>query len=315
MKRKFVLFFILLIFMFSQLGCDETFSPYGEYQKRYYLNCIVRADTNLQVTTLYQSYSPGNIDNIEKRNTSFIHNSSIRLWRGNDDIYFFTDTTGGNVNFYYSKGLYTHPGDSLEIEAILPDGNRLKSKTKVPEIVKRDANLMSEIVPPENSEQVTFAWIPNEESQVFVPTLYIYYKELNDSLVTKKKVVPWKYIKENGKEKGINRPPLKNPIINYDLKNIERILLEIAKDKNVANIKILSLILELRVFDKNLSAYYLSVGRLFGNYSVRLDSKEFSNVTGGYGIFGSFADQKLALLFDAEYLTRFSLHDNFLHKK
>jgi len=73
--------------------------------------------------------------------------------------------------------------------------------------------------------------------------------------------------------------------------------------------------LELRVFDKNLSAYYLSVNRLNGDYTVRLDAKEFSNINGGYGIFGSFTDQKIAILFDNDYLTRFNFYQKTLWKE
>ena len=64
---------------------------------------------------------------------------------------------------------------------------------------------------------------------------------------------------------------------------------------------------EIKVFDKNLSTYYLSSGRLFDNYSVRLDTKDFSNISGGYGIFGSFIVQKISVLFSDEYLSIFGL--------
>ena len=311
--KKFISFTIIIVILGIQLGCDESFSPYGEYQKRYYLNCIVRADTNLQITTLYQSYSPNNNSSVENRNLSFIHNSSIRLWRGNDDIYFFSDSSIGDTNFYYSKGLIPQPGNSLEIEAILPDGNRLKSKTEVPKWVKKDLNNLTEIVPPQEGNNVTFAWEPNQENQVFAPILYIYYKKpINGKMITKKEEVVWKYIKKNGDEIGLHRPPLRNPIINYDIKNIERALTSIAKNNDTRFTEILGLILELRVFDKNLSAYYLSVGRITGNYSIRLDSKEFTNINGGYGIFGSFSDQKISMPFDADYLTRFNFHQKTL---
>ena len=60
--------------------------------------------------------------------------------------------------------------------------------------------------------------------------------------------------------------------------------------------------LELKVFDKNLSTYYLASGRLFDNYSIRLDSKDFSNISGGSGIFGSFIVQKMSIVFAFEFL-------------
>jgi len=305
MKRKIILYFLFVTGIFFHSGCDEPFSPYGEFQKRYYLNCIVRADTNLQITTLYQSYAPNNKSAAENRTATFIHNSAIRLWRGNDDIYFFRDSSTENSNYYFSKGLIPHPGDNLEIEVILPDGNRLRAKTKAPEKVKKDDKKTSEIIPIRGQDYITFAWKPNVVGQIFVPNLYIYYKEeINGLEVTKKELVPWQYV--NGK--GINRPPLKDSEINFNLENIEKILKQIGKGKDKNKIEILAAILELRVFDKNLSAYYLSVKRISNDFTVRLDSREFSNIQGGFGIFGSFIEQKIAILFDNEYLTKFDFH-------
>ncbi len=309
MKRKVILYFLFISGIFIQSGCDETFSPYGEYQKKYYLNCIVRADTNIQITTLYQSYSPNNKSAVENRTATFIHNSAIRLWREDDDIYFFKDSTSNDTNYYFSKGLIPQPGDNLEIEVILPDGNRLRAKTNAPEKVKRDRKKTSEIIPVPEQDYITFAWQPNVVGQVFVPNFYIYYKEtINGSEVTKKAIVPWRYV--NGK--GINRPPLKDSEINFSLINIEKVLKQIGEGKNRSKIEILSAILELRVFDKNLSAYYLSVKRITNDFTVRLDSREFSNIQGGFGIFGSFIDQKIGILFNNEYLTKFDFHQTTL---
>ena len=92
------------------------------------------------------------------------------------------------------------------------------------------------------------------------------------------------------------------------------ILNTISEGKNKNNFVILSAILEIKVFDKNLSAYYLSVGRLVDDYSIRLDSREFSNIQGGFGIFGSYYNQKMAIVFDDEYLKILG-YDNKLLKQ
>ncbi len=315
MKNISDLFFILLVTLILLEACDDAFSPYGTFETKYSLNCIVRSDTNLQITTLYKSYAPNNETDSDNRKSSFIHNSIIRLWRGNDEIYLFKESSDENTNYYFTDKLNIQPGDQLEIEAILPDGNRLKSKTKVPDLVKKDYSRLTEIIPPKEGNTVTFAWQPNEETQVFVPVLYIYYKELiGNSFVTKKTEVPWMYVKEGGEEKGIHRPPLKSSVINFSLQNLERVLKSISEGKNKDNFIILSAILEIKVFDKNLSAYYLSVGKIIDSYSIRLDSQEFSNIEGGFGVFGSLHNQKIALLFDEDYLEIFGYKNRLLKR-
>ena len=63
--------------------------------------------------------------------------------------------------------------------------------------------------------------------------------------------------------------------------------------------------LELYVFDRNLSGYYASVGKIGDSFSIRLDEIDFSNVEGGFGVFGSYISQKLAIAFDEEYINSF----------
>jgi len=312
-KTLLILFLISLLILES---CDETFSPYGKFEQKYSLNCIVRADTNFQVTTLFQSYSSNDNTPSQNRSASFVHNAFIRLWRGNDDIYVLKDSTikesdtlhtSTPINFYYAKNFVPHQNDNLEIEVLLPNGNRLRSKTKVPDLVIKDLVKTSASIPPISGNMVTFAWRSSEADEIFVPTLFLIYRQkVGERLIQKKVQIPWKYVNENGEEVGINRPPTRNQLVQYSMENIERVLKSISEgDNNKNNYFILSALLEIKIFDRNLSAYYLSTGRITDIYSVSLDSQDYSNINGGFGVFGSILEQKMAILFDNDYLAKF----------
>lgn len=304
------LFIILIFILFLLLqSCEDNFNPYGQFEKKYSLNCIIRGDTSLQVITVFESSSP-NENMLEPNiNEHFVNDAFIRLWSGNDEIYYLRDTAVTNSSsneinkFYYTNILKPKNNAQLEIDALLPDGNRLKSKTIIPNKVKPDVERTTDIISSDIGDIVTFAWLSDNVYQIYIPTLSLYYKEKTQNGIKIKTInIPWKYQNENGKEVAIDKPPSKSQQVEYSLKNIEKVLIQLGKNVNKENITILSIILELKIFDKNLSTYYLSSGRLFNDYSVRLDEKDFSNISGGYGIFGSFIVQQMAILFSDEYL-------------
>ncbi len=216
----------ILIFLFAAVlilnSCDDTFSPYGKFETDYSFNLIVIPDTNLQVATLFTSYP---LNENDPRNSSFIHNAFIRLWRGNDEVHILQDSTvtyidssGSNIpiSIYYTKNFQPNPGDLLEIEALLPDGNRLKSKTRVPNFVKRDLARTTATISSHSGDVVTFSWIPNTDRQIFIPTLKLIYKQkVGEINVLKKAEIPWQYIMKDGKKIGIGSPPSKTPTRNY----------------------------------------------------------------------------------------------------
>ncbi len=319
MKRKMFILFLFSTAFFITESCEESFTPYGKFATKYSLNFIVRSDTSLQVATVFKSYPLNNNSNVENRNKSFVHNAFIRLWNGKDVVYFLRDSTmvdtssGMTLSYYYTNEYKPQPGDNLQVEALLPDGNRLKSSTKLPGKITTDSRRSSGIIPSKNGKTVTFAWKPDlntnpfEENQVFIPTLYLVYKQkIGQNEVLKKINIPWKYQVKNGSEVGINKPPNVTPQINYSMKNFAKVLKSISKgDKNKENYTILSAVLYIKVLDKNLSEYYLSSKRIFDNFSIRLDVQDFSNITNGFGIFGSVIEQKIALVFDKTYISTF----------
>ena len=62
---------------------------------------------------------------------------------------------------------------------------------------------------------------------------------------------------------------------------------------------------QLIVYDPNLSTYYSSMQEATDGFTVRLDQPDYSNVTGGFGIFGSYVRTELKVKFTKEYLKTF----------
>ena len=103
--RKLILLISLLALVF--LGCEENFSPKGDFEEKFALTCIVRGDTALQVASIYSSYMVDGYDPAVYDENPAYRNADIRLWY-QDTVYIFKDSTVYNssssdsvFHFYY----------------------------------------------------------------------------------------------------------------------------------------------------------------------------------------------------------------------
>jgi len=319
MIKKIPTLFLLLSALVFLSSCDDIFNPKGEYDERYALNCIIRSDTMFQVATAYKSYNVSGIDPYENTTDSFIDGVFLRMWNG-DDLYVFRDSTmerppGSRydtpIKYYYIDEYIPSPGDKLEIEALLPNGRRLRSFTTIPSEVRKNFQNCDNTIPSDDKNFIRVEWIPNEVGQVFMPTMNIFYYKLeNGQKIRHLKIVPWELVLQNGVEKEIQPYPSKASYVDFKMELIDRAMKEISGDDPAKeNYIILTAIIDLLVFDRNLSGYYSSVASVSDEFSIRLDEIDFSNIDGGFGVFGSYFKQKFVLFFDKLYIESFGYID------
>ena len=299
MKKNLTKAFIFLIIAISIASCQNNFSPIVNYKKNYALNCIIRGDTSLQYATIIQSF--GNED--FNKDSAFVSGALLKLnYDGKD--YFFNDTTSGGadkITYYFLKNFKLSSGKQLKIEADLPDGTILNSSTQTPDpgiLVFGGANT----IPPENSDKViSIHWnlyYYSGESLYYRPFLYIEYKKnINGSVVYKQKEVPVEYNLENNKNVPVYPKISMNNSIVYSLNAFNATLTQLEESDTVSNYNILNAKFVLWVLDKNLAAYLLSTESFQEDFSLRIEAADFTNVQGGFGIFGSFLkyEKKLSI--------------------
>lgn len=304
--------FILTIF----ISCDESFSPNAPYEEKYSLNCIIRGDSLFQVATVYKSYDVQNIDPLENTEDPFINGAFLRMWRGNDEIYIFSDSSKertdtsrykSDFKYYYIDDFTPNEGDILKIEALLPNGRRLSSNTLVPTEVIRSESRSDTIVTRTSKGYLSTTWIIENPDQVYLPKLYIeYFKNENGVNIRKIKIVPWKNVKIDNITKYIYPSLSRDYSIDYEIDLIAESMEDISKnDSEKKKYTINSIFLELSVYDKNLSTYYFTVGLDDNSFAIGLDEGDYSNIENGFGIFGSFITQEFRISLSKNYVTSF----------
>jgi hypothetical protein len=311
--RKLSIIIGMMIALAFVLSCEDQFSPRADYDERYSLNCLIRTDTNYHIATTMISYDVPGVDPYANTIDPFIEGSFIRMWRG-DDLFIFRDSTIERIDnsryntptrFYYINNFIPEPGDTLDIEALLPNGRRLKSTTSIPNRIYKRPGSSDILIPPDDGrDYIHIEWVPNYPQQVFRGELNLYYQKLEGGSRVRHIVrIPWRFVEKDGEKIEVFHSPSQEVFIEYTMELIEETLESISQgDPNKQNYFIYSVILDLTMLDRNLSAYYSSVAKIGDSFSLRLDEVDFSNIEGGFGIFGSLNVQKLVMFFRESYL-------------
>jgi hypothetical protein len=320
MKKVISLTFIITA-VFLNYSCEENFSPKGDFQQKYILSCVIRSDTTLQTATISRSYNVNGYDPYTNKEDPFLKNAFIRIWAG-DNVYFMKDSSiqrtdtsryKGPLHFFYLDNFEPGSAASLEIEAILPDGKTLRANTSLPEPVNwnytnidtTDTNAFR--IPSLSHDYFSYAWFQGSTLGWYLPRLILVYAKIVSGTEERHEVlVPEKY-EDNGNGIGPVYPsPTKNTIASFQNSALDSVFRQIsAGDPVKSHYKIYGLVLELLVFDDNLSKYYSVTNGFLDDYTIRLDEIDYTNVEGGLGIFGSYVKQKRGSKIATEYINSF----------
>lgn len=307
MKKLYLTLLILVSLSFN--SCDEDFNPYGDYQEKYAFTCILKNDDNFQTATLFKSY-------LTTLSDPSVTGADIRVWY-NDSVFVFKDTSVARTdtsryktpfNFYYNEKLRVDYNKFIELEVLLPNGKRLRSSSFTPGRINYD-NQSEVLIPPVSSNIIQFIWNSFETGIYFLPRLTIRYRQnVNGEIFEKTKVVALKYVEQGGEFVPIYSSPISASTIVYQLDAVKRALEEIsAGDPDKSNYSILEKVsYNVTAFDLPVSKYISSTGGSFDDLTVSVDVADYSNIEGGFGLFGSYSKREYTRLrFLQEYIESF----------
>ena len=306
---KILKLLILIIITLTFISCEEDFNPYGDYQEKFAFTCILKNDDNFQTATLLRSY-------LSTQSDPSVIGADVRVWY-NDSVFVFrdssvarTDTSRYNTpfSFYYNKEFRVVGDKFIELEVILPNGKRLRSNSVTPKSITFDDD--SEVlIPPVASNIVQFFWNTSDAGIYFSSRLTIRYKQnVNGEIIEKTKVVPIEYVEQGGELTPIFPSPASAPIVIYQLDAVTKALEEISEgDPDKQNYSILQKIsFSVTAFDLQVSKYISSTGGSFDDLTVNVDVSDYTNIEGGFGLFGSYSKKNYTKLrFLEDYIESF----------
>lgn len=311
MKKVGILFFIVTAALLNY-SCENTLNPNAPFRERYVLTGIMRSDTSLQVVTLTRSYRPADGFNpLTNTQDPAVIGAEVNIWY-KDTLYELRDTTlvrqdtshyKDSVHCYYVNNLRPEEDQYVDIEALLPNGLLLQSTTKLPDV--RPYGFFSTgndlVIPPVDKDFVMVKW-DTLSNTISSPRINIIYY-VKGSTEMKKWPVPLYYITNNDKTTPVYPGQTKINFVNLSMETITRALNEISQTvSDKSQISISEMDVELVVYDVSLSTYYLSIQGGLDAFTVKLDVPDYSDIQGGYGIFGSYVRTVYKMKFTNDYL-------------
>lgn len=305
---------IIILFVFILIGCEENFSPKGEFEEKFALTCIVRGDTSLQIASIYSSYDVEGYDpSVHQENPAYF-GADIRLWY-QDTVYVFKDSSVFNSNnpdslfhFYYLDNFKPSATNELiEIEATLKNGKRLKASCYTPARFVFDTKETSNTIPPVNTSTVNIVWDSDSNNNFFVGRIKVkYFLNMGGNVEQKWLILPVKLISHEGELIPIYPVPSKSHAIAYSVSAINNVMQSISSGiDNKATITVSNkAVVEVLSIDENLSRYYSSLQE-DNKYTVRVNESDYSNVDGGFGLFGSLQMNSRKITVQPEYIESF----------
>jgi hypothetical protein len=311
MKKILLINAAILLFLILT-SCDESINPNAPFRERYSLNGIIKSDTSFQVITLTHSYQPEDNNPLSYVEDPAITEAEVnvyydnKLYRMRDTSIIRSDTTHYKtpLHFYYNSELKPGPNKTIEIDALLPNGILLQSVSTTPDVNSIgffDYN-SDKLIPPAAGSQSSVYWkfIPNI---LYDFKLFLKYQVRGNSEIYKKEV-PIFYSNENNSLVPVYPIPTNEPKVTLDVETLTEFLDNLPEPgKTKKDYLILGIDIDVIVYDEYLSNYYYSVRQGTDGFTVKLDAPDYSNVKGGFGIFGSYVKAYYDLRIRADYLS------------
>jgi len=312
--KKVLQITIIIISAVLFYSCEEDFNPGTDFREKYILNCIIRGDTAYHIATIKKNYKGEIFNPYADKEIDDVKNAYIRIWY-DDKVYTFRDTMIARedtsrytepVYYYYSKDFIPESGKLLELRAELPNNKVLSGTTITPSEIQRDITT-GVLLPNGDNEYSSVGWISKDERLYYAANFKFYYKKyVGGGRYQFEKKVPLDYKIVDGKEVPVYSLIFKAPKVIIRNSILDEMMKEIsANDFRKKDYTIMGGVFEIMILDENLSTYYSSTHDFSDGFSINVDESDFTNITGGYGIFGSTIKRKVFVGFNKDYITSF----------
>jgi len=294
---------VLIVFVIS---CEENFSPKEEFYEEYVLNCTIRGNSNFQTAAILRSFNVPGYNPEQESSNRFIEGAKVTLQYG-DTTYEFKDTSMTSLldqNFEEPLKLYyiddfkrSESNSNMILKAILPNGKTLMSSTSFPIGFDFDFNkeYSTLYIPPRDPSltNVNIVWVPEDYTyfQYYLVRLKIYYVYKKDGNEIEKFIeVPISSKRIDGTDYLYYPKPSRSLNISYSLDMVDKAMKMIEENEKNSGAGQISIKrwakMEVLAINNDLAAYYFA-GLSENPYTTRIDNISYSNINGGFGIFGT----------------------------
>lgn len=313
MSRSSLAFLALLGFMAFVPGCNQPFSPRGPYSDNLVVYGILTNRSDTQYVRVYSMYNPPGVDPLVQTSDNALPGSGVVVTGGVGPFQFVEKTTPRLDKSRYSDDILTYAsypfrietGKTYSLSVSKKDFGGVSATVTVPKrgrIQFLNAYVLNG-VGREDENVVVYGWI-RELTYGVIMQLHLFYDVLEgNSWVTHRQEIPSvRFVMPDG-SKVYNFPVARRRMTSGLIKDLEENELfvfdkiaylekvgEILGHYPAGTVHIKRVLAVLTQMDRDLYAYSKVVNGFADPFSIRTDSPDYTNISGGHGIFGAMVD-------------------------
>lgn len=325
MKNISIKLFLVFFISFGFWGCEENFSPKTETKETLFLYSFLKANdvpppapAIKQVVVITKVYDVEGYDPMLNTVDPTIKDAQVTLTIDNlkntltlDSV--ATDYQNRRQQYFYSAYLSVQSYDSLIVSAKLSNGKTLTGKTRAPKYLNFEFSYpynhgfttnLNQIIP---VYSWTITWYNNNPMHLLFPRMLIKYQQnIGGTKVTKSILVPTSIINRNGIKEPYYTEYLKTNNLSYSFDAVDYAMTKLSEgNPNKADYTLLGLYFDIVELDLPLTNYYSATNGYLDAYSIRSDANIYSNISGGFGVFGSMFTSSFYKELDKTYVESF----------
>ncbi len=289
-------------------GCENSFSPKGEYQQRLVVYAVISNRSDSQYVRVYTTYNLSGFDPAEHTTDTDVRGAMVTM---KDDSATYNlkqtiiprdDTSRYSTNLvaYYAFPCPLRPGKQYSLAITSDQGNATSTVSVPTHGIITFTNPYVLKTPGANPEPIAAAITLSPIAQGYIVRLYVDFDVyIGQSLIQERLEVPSGTISPGSNIVQLTYPTLEqrpsdsqtSAIFSHDA--FVGLLNDLASQCTTFQITGATFILT--QVESNLFKYYNIVNGFQDPYSIREDLPDYTNIVGGYGVFGAMVEDSLVV--------------------
>lgn len=294
-------------------GCDTPFTPKGSYSDNLVVYGILTNRSDTQYVRVYSTYNPSGVNPLEQTVDPGVSGARIVVAGGPDSSLFQEITAtrldksryADNILAYASYPFPIEMGKTYSLNVSSKNGGGVTATVRVPKrgrIQFLNAYILNG--GGDKDENIVVYGFIRELTYGIMMKLYLYYDVLEgNAWVRHKDEIPTQtVIQDDGTEidfyptmrkrqsSGLVQDKEENELFVFHNNAYYGRIGKILTRYGIGKVHIVKALLVLTQVDKDLYAYSKRVNGFEDPYSIRTDLPDYTNISGGHGIFGAMID-------------------------
>jgi hypothetical protein len=292
-------------------GCDQSFDPRGPYVKRLVVYSVLSERSDSQYVRVYTTYNPSGFDPLENTSDTYVRNAKVTVTDDSTTYSFKEAVIPRDDKNRYASDLvaYLAYPCSARLEkryslAITSDQGNATATVTIPGKGYVYNNTPSIFIRPDSyTEDIPVSVGLSSAAQGYLVRLYVNFDVVSDeSVVHKRLEVPSAMVSTASPQvqytyATLTRRPAEAAYSYFNIFFSRAAYIQFQKDviAQYGGFRLTSATFILTQVETNLYNYYSLANGFLDPYSVREDQPDYSNIVGGFGVFGAMAEDSVVV--------------------